>query len=191
MIKSTELRIGNYINDAFGGRVEVRGVTKGGIWIRDNGFPGSENMFSGIPITPEYLLLLGFIKKDRAKSDFQLFFTPNQYGISLRVEGNDEYYARDSWTCSITDRDMKYVHEIQNMYFCLTGGKELQINDGLKVGEQATWKFGLISRDIVRISEDEFQIHDTSSGWSVATINKEQLPGLISGDIDLLSLDWV
>ena len=190
MVSSTELRIGNYINDAFNGRVEVRGVTKGGIWIRNEGFPGSENMFSPIPITPEYLNLIGFKEYERRDtSHFRNFYTEDKYGLALALIG-DEYYAKDSWSCLLTDRNIKYVHEIQNMYFAITGGKELRVID-IKIGELATWKFGYATREVKRISEDEYLVHDMPGRQYTAIAKKEQLPGLLSGNIDLLSLDWV
>ena len=60
MIDSKELMIGNYINDAFGGLVTVRGLTKGGIWIKDDGFPAPQEAFAPIPLTPEILEKCGF-----------------------------------------------------------------------------------------------------------------------------------
>lgn len=52
------------------------------------------------------------------------------------------------------------------------------------------WKFGLITREIEQISPDEFIIHDYSSGWHQASVNKETLDKLKSGELSLLSLEW-
>lgn len=59
-----------------------------------------------------------------------------------------------------------------------------------EIGTWQDWKFGLINREVYRISEDEFEIHETSGSWLVARVNKETLQGLKEGRISLLELDW-
>lgn len=121
MIAAKELRIGNYINDAFGGMVVVRGVTSKGIWIRDDGFPASEQAFSGIALTEKWLIDLGIEKID----DQLYWLVKDEIAIDsvmfcafAHVKGNN--YV------PIVDR-LRYVHKLQNLYVDLTG-KELEIN---------------------------------------------------------------
>lgn len=52
------------------------------------------------------------------------------------------------------------------------------------------WKFGLVTREIVRISEDLFEIHDTSNGWQIAEVDKQTLKDIIDGTISLTTLNW-
>lgn len=52
------------------------------------------------------------------------------------------------------------------------------------------WKFGLTTREIEEISPDEFIIHDYSSGWHQAKVDKETLDKVLSGNVSLLSLEW-
>jgi hypothetical protein len=61
---------------------------------------------------------------------------------------------------------------------------------GHQIGTYKTWKFGLISREVYRISENLFEINDTSSGWVSATVGKRTMEKLISGEKSLLDLKW-
>lgn len=72
--------------------------------------------FSGIPLTEEVLLKCGFEKYD----------TYSNNGIELNFE-NNEYFLYDSGeTRNISDNPVKYLHQLQNLYFALTG-KELEV----------------------------------------------------------------
>lgn len=113
MIQANELRIGNYI-------------------IRANGFPSAVSAYdfehtnfqetNPIPITPEILEKCGF--------DLTQWFCEGSYKI--REDKSDMLYG---WTFVVRnanhDREIefgyfKYVHELQNLYFALTG-EELEI----------------------------------------------------------------
>ena len=60
----------------------------------------------------------------------------------------------------------------------------------LGIGEQSQWKFGLITRDISRVSETEIEIDDTSDGWLSVTVTNEVFEKLLSREVSLLDLDW-
>ncbi|MDR1502288.1 MAG: hypothetical protein LBT43_07525 [Prevotella sp.] len=60
----------------------------------------------------------------------------------------------------------------------------------LPVGNQIDWKFGLITRTIVKTSEEEYQIHDFSHGWRIANVTMDTIEKLMSGKFLLLELDW-
>ena len=60
----------------------------------------------------------------------------------------------------------------------------------MEIGEIKDWKFGLITREVERISKTKYMIHDTSSGWSCAEVNKKTLDKLTTGEMSLLSLNW-
>lgn len=60
----------------------------------------------------------------------------------------------------------------------------------LKVGTATDWKFGLITYDVYRINEDEFEITDTSSGWYNTILNKKLFEKILDGKVSLNQLDW-
>lgn len=58
------------------------------------------------------------------------------------------------------------------------------------IGEQRDWKFGLVTRDVYRASDDKFEINDTSDGWVSTEVDKATLHALYIGTKSLLDLDW-
>jgi hypothetical protein len=58
------------------------------------------------------------------------------------------------------------------------------------VGTAKDWKFGLITRTIYRVSENCFEIDDTSCGWTTAIVDEQTMFGLMCGDIDILSIPF-
>ena len=60
----------------------------------------------------------------------------------------------------------------------------------LKICEEKDWKFGLVSRNVYRVSEDEYEIDDFSDGWLKATVNHETFEKLTKGEIGLETLNW-
>lgn len=121
MIQANELRIGNYI--LMNGEVvrvgwslikDVRDQKKG---IETNQNKGSK--YDGIPLTPEILEKAGF-KKDEEYNCLYLSFglfqirTWSDGSVGLSVE---------EYNCT----QIKYAHQLQNIYFALTGGEELNI----------------------------------------------------------------
>lgn len=113
MISPKELRIGNIIkikdNEIIVASINEKGAAPKGIDIVDI------RHFEGIPITKEWLLKFGFVmycgsyKKENVKifDDSPEFHYEGRYGMSV-------------------GRLFLYVHQLQNIYFCLTG-EELEI----------------------------------------------------------------
>jgi len=62
--------------------------------------------------------------------------------------------------------------------------------DVLRIGESANWKFGLITREVFRVSENEFEINDLSHGWSTALVNKNTMQKLLNGEESLLNIEF-
>lgn len=62
--------------------------------------------------------------------------------------------------------------------------------DNFQVQTSQDWKFGLITREIYRVSEDLFEINDLSEGWLTTEVDKPTLIGLMNGNISLTSLEW-
>ncbi len=124
-MKASELRIGNIISSKNGSDSVIKAIGDNGGWIEAHSlYDSSEERFdtsiyeiTGIPLTEEWLLRFGF-------------------GFGL----NDEEYEKlncpiifdTDWNCYI-DREFEkelfiqceYVHQLQNLYFALTG-KELE-----------------------------------------------------------------
>ena len=114
-MKANELRIGNYIlfdNDVY----DVRGFVNERVKIHKREVYIGQ-LFKPIPLTEEWLLKFGF-SKWKNKNNFSkgsfIVYTLSKKGFhfgkkSLRVE-------------------LKYVHQLQNLYFALTG-EELKIKN--------------------------------------------------------------
>jgi hypothetical protein len=68
-----------------------------------------------IPLTEEWLLKFGFEKTEWDNfNSYRLMIGSNDYAIILYSDGNCE--VGDIITCKI-----EYVHQLQNLYFALTG----------------------------------------------------------------------
>ena len=63
--------------------------------------------------------------------------------------------------------------------------------DHFLIGSYQEWKFGLITRSVHRISENEFEINDTSNGWESCIVDKKSLLDLTNGVKSLLELNWI
>jgi len=127
MMEARELRIGNWIEcsevDEFGNLVyKAYQVSVSDIWnIRYNEIRKKE--YETIPLTEEWLKDFGF-----------------PWEIKFQANGNDEFwglfsecYPKEKGYNLIMKRDkillipeIKYVHQLQNLYFALTG-KELEL----------------------------------------------------------------
>ena len=59
-----------------------------------------------------------------------------------------------------------------------------------KVGTHKDWKFGLITYDVYRDSEDVFIISDTSGEWLEAHVSENDMIKLLNEKLNLLQLKW-
>jgi len=123
-----ELRIGNYIQ-YFGNVVQVEGIVNesNGFGLQLNGgdFASiNSNSLEHDPLTEEWLLRFGFVKEVEYKkkinfSRFHLF----QISASNPYNDNENEFKVNfyqSKQCVELCR-IKYVHQLQNLYFALTG----------------------------------------------------------------------
>jgi hypothetical protein len=132
MIKANELRIGNILNYTGKGNaaypsgiVAVNEVLSDGINLSMGDSTVYEfELLQPIPLTPEILEKVGF-EKDHNTSFFKyplplsiakLSVNPDNGTVWLRKNGN-----------SLNPIDVKYVHQLQNLYFTLSG-EELEVN---------------------------------------------------------------
>lgn len=115
MIKANELRIGNLVEGKDGVILPVVAFAVEAV-NGDNRFG-----FNPIPLTPEILEKCGFEKNGCFYNvdNFQLM-----YGYT-REEGKFFHFCLDE---IVAFPPFKYLHELQNLYFALTG-KELNVNN--------------------------------------------------------------
>lgn len=122
-MKANELRIGNWIQDQFGKPEKIWAIDKykvqlssGAMYLKDI------KDISGIPLTEELLLKCGF--KGNPNDGYGLdvielnyLTTDNHFQFEFRVPGSTKWFLID----------VKYLHQLQNLYFALTG-EEITIN---------------------------------------------------------------
>jgi hypothetical protein len=136
-MKATELRIGNFVK--FQGEIiEIDGIDKFNIhWGNGNFAPITINgFFQPIRLTEECHNKFGTFKNGFKSFEYVL---PRKNNISLTVIFTGDYVMLRQgqgtsgddvvsiWNKDLTKRDM-YVHEWQNLYFCLSG-EELTIKE--------------------------------------------------------------
>lgn len=119
MIKVEELRIGNYTDKGI-----IKNFYENGIHVGLGKCYGY-NVINPIPLTEEILLKFGADKhEDTSLSELKCF----KIGKYL--------WFTNGWFCKITDdsgnfnilnENVFYLHQLQNLYFALTG-EELKIN---------------------------------------------------------------
>jgi hypothetical protein len=126
-MKATELRIGNLVKYNDGGIFKVIGIYNFGLDVEDDiesTYMEYEN-FSPIPLTEEWLLKFGFEINRQTKEGNNIwrcyseegFFEVEQIGSSFFLDDNNCYGTK-----------INYVHQLQNLYFALTG-EELKSNN--------------------------------------------------------------
>ncbi len=125
MIQVNELRIGNYVMTGNIKSIVLEIFASGITHDSKNG-----NIVAGhcgwshinpIPLTEEWLLKFGFTKEDNGWhkkdicNDFSALYWERLAGLDLSVNKRSMHLA-----------NIKYVHQLQNLYFSLTG-EELKI----------------------------------------------------------------
>jgi hypothetical protein len=117
MIKANELRIGNWLYDQ--GYYQITKID------------GDEDT-EPIPLTPEILDKCGFAKYDKRNYPLYAPITERYYrqnGVLIAEGFSGSYSLRDDIKGgSIYNCFFKYLHELQNLHFAITG-KELEIRD--------------------------------------------------------------
>jgi hypothetical protein len=124
-MKSTNFRIGNLVNSELFGIskiINIGSIEQGSkIWGRSLSGCFWDNEYSPIEITEDWLIDLGF--KDLSSVN-------NKMAYRLDVNSVDElcWYKQDNNVRYQTkasgftrDFNIKYVHQLQNLYFALTG----------------------------------------------------------------------
>jgi len=133
-MKANEFRIGNLINFPFHNEnVKIVGIYLNGdnvrsIQVETLGTILAEpilEQFKVIPLTEKWFLDFGFKKRKNQ----HLFNWNNQITISQYIDSNSNYFFINNKDLSKKFMEIEYVHQLQNLYFALTG-EELQRVDG-------------------------------------------------------------
>lgn len=129
MIKASELRLGNLVrNGTSAGCYTVCMIEgSGSIWFTEmdgHSYDLEENDIGGVPLTPDFLKIAGFRQ-----------FPPLYYWALNAVDFIND--GEDWWLCYENEgsrnltyygEPFKFVHQLQNLYFALTG-EELTIKE--------------------------------------------------------------
>jgi hypothetical protein len=123
-MEANELRIGNIVErytDIFG---------RGWSWTNTSHEDiysiacGHEDKYRPIPLTEEWLIKFGFEPLTKKSKGFKA----DTYSYTGRVVLILNHDGVNTWTNFWQGNEMKYVHQLQNLYFALTN-EELTIND--------------------------------------------------------------
>lgn len=123
MIKSNEIRIGNLLHDGSGRLCRVEEISKNSFKAPAivGGLTTVDPTHSYIEITKEWLLKFGFYEVAAwmfVNGDYRAEFMLQDRVVTIRVKtGNNT---------STAIADIIFVHQLQNLYFALTG-EELKL----------------------------------------------------------------
>jgi hypothetical protein len=125
-ITASELRIGNWVELNYyrdkPENVIVQQIAANQLWVRGVDFNISLflNNFSPIPLTPEILKTCGF--------EWEIYGHNGEMDVAScdlgKISISDEMVV---WANHEEVEHIKYLHQLQNLYFALTGN-ELEIN---------------------------------------------------------------
>lgn len=117
-MKITELRLGNWIK---GNGIKFQVNRDLFSIMKDN-----DNRFEGIPLNEDYFEDFGFKLHKKQLSlnvDGELFYYAQK--DEFLIWKNDSYIGKKGWTLeekvNMSTRYINYVHELQNLYFAMTG----------------------------------------------------------------------
>lgn len=125
-MKAEELRIGNIVWDDYSGEMIVSGILKqNGLkeelrLKKRNGLPEGSYIcetIQPIPLTEEWLLKLGFVlNADKS------FYWKNWGTNGVQILKYSDVYGKYTFELGKgINKVLDYVHELQNLYFALTG----------------------------------------------------------------------
>ena len=134
-MKANELRIGNWVLDAISNKIERADYLTIKILVDE------DDVYEHIPLTEEWLLKFGFQIKDQLSIhktkvyyisgidvDYCLYFADFRQDFGFYIEYTDSPFDKDLGVLYPIAFGIKYVHQLQNLYFALTG-EELTSGD--------------------------------------------------------------
>jgi hypothetical protein len=129
-MKATEFRIGNIVYVK--GKVdELNGIADNDYYSTGYGHGVWDNDIEPIPLTEEWLLKFGFEKITHAVRSYSYHICDkNERYWFFRISGQFGTITREI-TC-VLSYEIKHVHQLQNLYFALTG-EELESTQTQKI----------------------------------------------------------
>lgn len=125
-MKANELRIGNYIFD----NEIVGSITKTCIWNENENIILFDEI-EPIHLTEEWLIKFGFLKQEyRYLTKYYFYLNLLSHG-EISFHNTEKGFKIDLGTTTgyhVGTTNIKYVHQLQNLYFALTG-EELTIKN--------------------------------------------------------------
>ena len=124
-MEANELRIGNLVGSYNKGEEDrVLTINAQNILVEAKANKQGYTRYRPIPLTEEWLLKFGFMKS-KVSSQF------DKEKLTIQIANELEYHKKgrvyfNSW--AILEESIKYVHQLQNLYFALTG-EELTIKE--------------------------------------------------------------
>ena len=114
-MEAKELRIGNYIMFSDNNGISYRKISC--IKINEFGFYSDIDgvnlgICKPIPLTEEWLLKFGFVESQDIDTIFGLKLNDFWY--------INEFQIRNKFNAILLEVELKYVHQLQNLYFALT-----------------------------------------------------------------------
>lgn len=129
-ITTSDLRLGNWLYDDINSKLPMRVVLIGDNWLqldfeenRTDAWEISDKKIYPIPLTPEMLKNIGFVKHKLCGYDNHFEY---RYKDCSDFEITALYDCDFSVLLVGSARIIRYVHELQNIYHALTGN-ELEI----------------------------------------------------------------
>ena len=110
-MKANELRIGNFVYDAWSNEIFCLDALEFKVRLLSD---LKDNKLEPIELTEEWFIKFGFEEEID--------------GYSLNPLTIGKYWIRHNFQQLITTSELKYVHQLQNLYFALTGN-ELKIKE--------------------------------------------------------------
>lgn len=131
-MKATDLRLGNYIIDDVGRIVEVTHLTLNCIEakpVNDSGIKWTTVFRADVvPLTKEWLIRFGFQKFDCYDFGISLKLVPRYENndFSILLSGGEFWYTTRQYDGGSNDPfepviQVNSVHQLQNIFYCLTG----------------------------------------------------------------------
>jgi len=142
-MKSTELRIGNLIQtEKYGVKIEVKAIFgKYGLECGNSGndyddYSPDIKDVKPIPLTEEWLINFGFEAYSTHVNYIELQIKSNKPSnhVVIRYGLQRDYFNIFNHSeCDFTEMqyltEVKFVHQLQNLFYCLSGGEELTIKE--------------------------------------------------------------
>jgi len=131
MIDPKELKLGNIVLNPRGDEGEVISIDREHTWIMVGGKWGDgerwlHESLEGLDLTPEILEKCGFIDPAGNGWGLRLYLDESREIVQYLQDGGlIRYQTRSSgWTTQLPH--IKYLHQLQNFFYCLTG-QELEV----------------------------------------------------------------